>query len=122
VSAPTEPGHAFRVSNGVALLDLKLGRDVWLPRVNLDRLDVGSSTDCVLCQATDIRWYGDAVKSLGFVVEVTHDWAGVHPSWTEAHGFGISLETLDRVGHRDFAGLREAWVEKITELRAAVTA
>lgn len=120
MSAPTEVSHAFRVDSGVMLLDLKLGRDAWLPRVNLDRLEVSSSDNCVLCQATGIRWYGEAVKSLG-INDITLDEWGVRPTWTEAHGFGISLETLDRVGHRDFAGLQAAWVAKITELRKEST-
>jgi hypothetical protein len=121
VSAPTRTSHAFQVDNGVALLDLTLGRDVWLSRVNLNRLDVASENDCVLCQATSHQWYGDAVRSLG-INEITLDDEGVRPSWTEAHGFGISLATLDEVGHRDFAGLQDAWVVKINELRAEATA
>jgi hypothetical protein len=122
VSAPTRTSHAFRVDNGVALLDLKLGRNVWLSRVDLATLEVSSSENCVLCQATGVHWYGVAVSSLGIVFEVTNDGEGVRPPWTEAHGFGISLATLDEVGHRDFAGLQDAWVAKINELRAEATA
>lgn len=121
MSAPVEPSHAFRVGNGIALLDLKLGRDVWLPRINLDTLDVASSSDCVLCQATGTRWYGRAVESIGIPFEITHDDEGVRPMWTQAHGFGISLETLENTGHRDFDALQAEWVARITELRSTVT-
>lgn len=115
------PSHAFRVGNGIALLDLQLGRDVWLPRIRLDTLDVASSEDCILCQATGIRWYADAVDHLGVGEDVVRDWEGVRPEWTQAHGFGISLETLEDTGHRDFAGLQAEWVARITELRSTVT-
>lgn len=118
MSAPTEVTHAFRVESGVTLLDLKLDRDVWLPRVNLDTLDVASSVSCILCQATGISWYADAVDHLRIGDDIVRDWEGVRPEWTQAHGFGISLKTLEDTGRRDFSGLQAEWVRKITELRA----
>lgn len=35
MTASTALRHTLNVDRGVALLDAKLGRDVWLPRVNL---------------------------------------------------------------------------------------
>lgn len=122
MTAPANVQHALNVDRGVALLDARLGRDVWLPRVNLATVDVQSSDRCVACQATEHPWYGDAVTALGFNVTSTSvvDDEGVNPSWTERHGFGISLATLERDGNRDFAGLQEAWVQRIRQLREEV--
>jgi hypothetical protein len=121
VTAPPEVRHALSVDRGVALLDAKLGQDVWLPRVNLATLDVASSDSCVACQATGHRWYSDAVEALGLDLDEVRDEEGVKPSWTERHGFGISLATLERDGDRDFTGLQEAWVQRIRQLRGEGT-
>lgn len=115
MTAPTEVQHELNVDRGVALLDVKLGRDVWLPRLDAGRLDVASSDRCVACQATGERWYPDAVRVLG--VNVAWDDEGVVPTWTERHGFGISWGSVGEGMPRDFAGLQAAWVRRIRQLR-----
>lgn len=117
MTASTALRHTLNVDRGVALLDAKLGRDVWLPRVNLGTLRVESCNSCVLCQATDTRWYGDAVQAIDVNIGDIHAAEGVTPSWTERHGFGISLTTFECDGYRDFPGLQAAWVERIAQLR-----
>lgn len=108
--------HDENVDRGVAFLDEKLGRDVWLPRLNFATLDLGSCQRCVACQATGIGWYGSAIESLGITIEHMHREYNSAGSWTVAHGFGLQF------GHRaDWPGLTDAWRRRVTELRAEVS-
>lgn len=113
--------HDANVSRGIEFLDATLGRHVWLPRVDFATLDVRTSERCLACQATGVDWYGDAVESLGVSLQVMQEtWGGVG-SWTEAHGFGISLDRVERSEDRDFDGLTETWRRRVNLLRAEVT-
>jgi hypothetical protein len=119
MTAPTRTQHDANVDRGVAFLDDVLGRDVWLRRVNLDRLDVASITSCVACQVTGIRWYGDALAALGMSGEALYLYNGLSGlgsgSWSEDHGFGLR----DTAGEsRKFQELNDAWQRRIRELRA----
>lgn len=112
--------HDANVDRGVALLDEKLGRDVWLPRLDLTTLSVGSTDRCPVAQATGTD-FGDGLVRLG-VSEATEraPYAG-SPSWTEHHGFGLYRDPLTFTGipdTRDFDGLTQAWIRKVGELRA----
>lgn len=122
MSAPTRSRHADAVDRGVALLDAKLGRDVWLPRLNTDRLNVGSSVRCVACQATGSSWYGRAYRQLFDSLESSDDVVEFEgsPSRTEHYGFGILLDLDAVVDRRDFDGLTAEWRRRIAELRAEV--
>lgn len=115
----TAASHAENVARGVAFLDARVGRDVWLPRIDLTTLNVRTSERCVVCQATGIPWYGSALDSLGVSLEIMHAEMGGLGSWTEAHGFGISLDRVQREDQRDWAGLTGEWHRRVTELRAA---
>lgn len=113
----TRSRHARNVDHGVMLLDAQLGRDVWLPRVDLDTLDVASSDRCVACQATRTSWFGDAIRALGFdELSTAFDKGGVRVNFTESHGFGISWSGVPSES-RDFAGLTATWVQRIRQLR-----
>lgn len=114
--------HEAAVERGVELLDAKLGRDVWLPRMNVARLDVGSVNYCVACQATDRHWYGRAFEELfpGHVnLDDVHEFEG-SPSRSEHYGFG--LRARPEVSAVDFGNLTYTWVRKIKQLRGEVTA
>jgi hypothetical protein len=121
VTAPTL-NHDVAVERGVELLDAKLGRDVWLPRIDIRRLDVGSLNRCVACQATDRHWYGEAFRELfpGAVVSDDVDEFEGSPSRSEHYGFGILVRPSVDAG--DFSRLTLAWVRKIEQLRGEVTA
>lgn len=125
MSAPAVSVHASNVDAGIALLDKALGRNVWLPRINLPSLDVASSDRCVACQATRVQWYPDAVRVLGLNLgalgtEDVFDEHGVRSPWTERHGFGISWESVGEGMPRDFPGLQAEWVRRIELLRREV--
>lgn len=111
--------HEPAVDRGVALLDERLGRGVWLPRVNLDALSVGSCDRCVVCHATGIPHYGEALESIALNLDVIYASWDSSTSWTEEHGFGLSYARVPTGGSRDFAGLQAAWIRRVTELRAA---
>lgn len=107
--------HDANVDRGVEFLDERLGRDVWLPRLNVLTLDVATLNRCVVCQATGVSWYGEGLESIGVTLENMVDADGGLGSWTERRGFGLKGEGSEP---RDFAGLNETWVRKIVELRA----
>jgi hypothetical protein len=102
------------VQRGVALLDERLGRKFWLARINVAELNVASARDCVACQVTGLR-FGDAIDVLG--APITPYPRGV---WSDRHGFSLDLAAL--TDERSYATLTEAWVRKVTELRAEQSA
>jgi hypothetical protein len=118
LSPPATGVHAARVEAGIALLDAKLGRDIWLPRINEKTVEVASSDRCVLCQATGTTWYSEAVRAFDVDLAGVFDDYGVRASWTERHGFGISWSSVKEGQTRDFAGLQAEWLRRIGELRA----
>lgn len=101
------------IEQGVALLDDRLGRDVWLKRMNLDELDMGSYLDCTIAQVTG-KPYSDGLRDVGL-----YEFDGGAP--TIAHGF----EIVETIGHpadernARYRELTEAWRGAITALRAA---
>lgn len=119
MTAPTLVRHALNVDRGVAILDARLGRNVWLPRIDFATLKVESCDHCVVCQATGIPWYGDALDSIGLNLQVMYESWDSSASWTEAHGFGLAIVPG---GNRDFPGLQEAWVQRIRQLRGEASA
>lgn len=50
------------VAAGIAWLDNRVPG--WAAKINLETLDLSSSADCVICQATAIRDYEEACTSL----------------------------------------------------------
>lgn len=87
-----------RINKGVALLDQKLARWVWLPRIDLATLDLNNGSRCLLAQAVQGTYYcSDAAR-------VVDDYPG------SVFGF----DTWDGV---DGPTLTEAWVQTIQELR-----
>jgi hypothetical protein len=113
--------HEAAVERGVELLDAKLGRDTWLPRIDVNRLDVGSLHHCVACQATGHRWFGLAFQQLfpGAVSrDDVHEFEG-SPSRSEHYGFGLRARV--GVNSVDFANLTYTWIRKIEQLRGEVT-
>lgn len=113
--------HERAVDRGVAFLDAKLGREVWLPRIDFTTLNVGSCDRCVACQAAGVPWYGEALEALGISLELmhaTHESAG---SWTEEHGFGLTYVNVAQGKMRDFDGLTDAWRRRVEQLRAEAT-
>lgn len=113
--------HEAAVERGVELLDERLGRDTWLPRIDVDRLDVGSLNRCVACQVTGVYWYNLAFTRLfpgELNQEDVNEFAG-SPSRSEHYGFGLHARPgIDAV---DFANLTYTWVRKIEQLREEVT-
>ena len=94
-----------RVKRGVRFLDKHVGRDVWLPRVNVERVDVQCDVNCPLAQATG-ESYWHATDRLGLAPDGV---AAVRATW---------LGFLDMP--RDFSdGLSEEWRRQVRALQLA---
>lgn len=117
-STPTDVSVDDAVANGVAFLDERYGRDVWLRRVDLESLDVRSQLDCVLAQVT-----GHTFTTALDVVGAPSGGSFTRTRWSDAHGF-----SRDIMGENNwdscarYRQLTAAWASKITELRAEVNA
>lgn len=105
---------AAEVDAGVAFLDEHYGREVWLPRVDLDTLHVGYDERCVLAQVTG-REFDEAVCSLNGWAPQNFDW-----DWPVARGFALRED--DYPGFAAFIAaydlLTDAWEAKVIDLRA----
>lgn len=94
-----------RVKRGIKFLDKRVGRDVWLPRVNVDHVDVQCDVNCPLAQATS-ESYWHATERLGLPVD------GLAAVWTVRLGF--------LTGPRDFStGLTDEWRRQVRALQLA---
>jgi hypothetical protein len=105
VSAPAAEvanDEAVRVTSGAARLTER--RPGWFWEIDLNRLDLKSTTDCVLGQLWDS--YDEGVDALSF------DW----PDDDRHHGFDAYAD--DYTPHA-FSRLRQEWIRVILELRAA---
>lgn len=49
--------YALRVRRGIRFLDWHVGRENWLPRINLDYLNVADGEECPLAQATEMEYW-----------------------------------------------------------------
>lgn len=121
MTAPTL-NHDIAVERGVELLDSQLGRDVWLPRIDILRLDVGSLNCCVACQATDRHQYAEAFRKLFPGAAASDDLAEFEGSPSRSEHFGFGILVRPGVDAGDFSRLTLAWVRKIKQLRGEVTA
>ena len=109
--------HDFtaEIEAGVALLDTHLGRETWLPRVNLSTLQLHNALQCVLAQTTG-RDYFEATASVGNPDVDDVDWG-------DAYGFAVSDELAVKHGEMTlYRQLTDQWVRKIAALRAEVSA
>lgn len=104
------------VNSGVAFLDERLGRGEWLQRIDVTTLNVRAQSDCVLAQVTG-KTYVDALDVLG----VPFDGSTARTKWTDARGFSRDL-TGDGWADERYARLTTAWVTKVEQLRAEVSA
>lgn len=102
-----------RVDSGATFLDAKLGRDFWLPRVDVATLDVWSTSDCVVCQVTGMT-YRDGVQVLGAPGNYG---SFTRAKWADAHGFSDDIG--DEFGFHRYTELTAAWVAKVNALRTA---
>jgi hypothetical protein len=96
--------YASRVKRGVAFLDRKVGRDVWLDRVTAYSLDVQSDHWCPLAQSTDTSYWA-ATREFNLPTE------GILALRTARLGF------LD-APHDYSDGLTREWRDAILQLRA----
>ena len=96
------------VDAGVAFLDERFGRDFWLPRVDLDTLNLASTLSCVVCQVTGLNFV-DGVRLL-------NDGKFSYP-WVAKHGFYVRDADLQLtpLAYRD---LQHAWESAVARLRA----
>jgi hypothetical protein len=105
-SAPLTPALlSARVQAGVEFLDERLGRDVWLSRVNLATLDVSSGLDCVVCQVTGVDFV-TGMALLGF----HHSRNVVSTQLGTRYGFTASSS-------RAYVALTAEWKNRVTQLR-----
>lgn len=94
------------VQRGIEFLDRRLGRDVWLSRIDLNTLNVASPFACVVAQVTG-TFYGSGLGLLLRPNEHVGD-------FTYNHGFVAT----DPVSYRL---LTEEWIIRVNELRAAAS-
>lgn len=89
-----------RVSRGAALLDRKVPG--WENRIDLDRLDISSTANCIL----------------GQLYSPTTSWVGEGYTNLYAVGMGTDISILDE--YVDFPELKAEWKRVITERRMMV--
>jgi len=119
---PTTPvvEHDFstEINAGVAYLDAHVGRDVWLPRVNLDTLQLWQEDTCVVAQVTRQPYYL-GVGELGGPAYDGVFYAEIF-EWGIPFGFYVD-ENLYVNGAGEsvlYDQLTAQWKRKIEELRA----
>lgn len=93
--------YEAEVNAGVKFLDEKLGRDVWLGRVNTRRLDLSDNTCCVVTQASGENYNANPL----------------HLFLREKIGLGFQIDIEDEEYDMNMRSLTEAWKKKIIELR-----
>lgn len=97
-------------ANGAAWLDEH--RPSWFKRISLRRLDMSSSSACILGQC-----YGGYLSALGQLVGFDSNGARAH-RWAVASGFQAPrVHYVDNTGNYERLGL--AWRDLIMERRAA---
>ena len=94
-----------QIEAGVAYLDEHYGRDVWLPRIDLDILTLDSNSRCIIGQ-----------------LEGSYAGTGISNETADACGFYISYGSwLNRPGSasrtEEYEILTEEWKATITALR-----
>lgn len=100
------------ISRGITLLDARLGRDVWLPRVDPITLDAGSVHRCPVAQATESR-YLTGLRVLGLDTTLR-----IYAQPTDdcvRHGFNVAANAD---GAHIYDELTAAWRERITALKS----
>lgn len=113
--------HDFtaEIEAGVALLDAKLGRETWLPRVDVQKLALNDEDLCVCAQATQVPYF----RGTGLLGNPNPEW---DLNWGDKYGFcmdnDVVSNALDRhVGESELYGqLTDQWKTKIEQLRAEV--
>lgn len=109
--------YAERVTRGVKFLDRKVGRNVWLPRVNASRLNVDVAGTCPLAQATESTFWR-AADRFGLAVSgplaVRTYWLGFieHPSDVTD---GLTREWRERVAALQAEVVVKRVVQRVTE-------
>lgn len=102
--------HDTAVSRGVELLDEKVPD--WRGSVDIERLDIANTHDCILGQV-----FGDYHVGMDVLFPGTIMPGGIHNfparvSSSESHGFEAMYATNpddDDYAERDYEGLHEAW-------------
>lgn len=102
-SAKSRVRFAPNVDRGVAFLDERLGRDMWLDRIDPETLDVSLVYSCVVCQVTGLN-FSNGLRAL----RGSHD-----TDWSVQCGFMTRSCGID-----GYHALTIAWLAKVQELRA----
>jgi len=100
--------YEVEIQNGLDLLDEKLGRDVWIPRVDAAQIRMTNPFACVAAQAVGTN-YGDAMIALGashfdpvkYGFELLHD-----PSTTLITAIIANWTTLEREWQDTIAAMK----------------
>lgn len=99
------------VANGVRFLDQRLGRELWLPRIDIETLDVASQLGCVVCQVTG-RSFWPGVTLLGGPGD---DDPYARLDWAVARGFALRAPGDGTLAN--YGPLTVTWRTRVLELR-----
>lgn len=100
--------RAWRVRRGVKFLDRHLGRDVWLPRVNLGDLSTRGADYCPLAQATESSFW---------TATATYGLTKSRSTSRRANVQLVMLGFLD-APRESWGSLDDAWRRELVRLRA----
>lgn len=119
--------YEVEIRNGLELFDEKLGRDVWLSRVEPELIHMNSCVNCVAAQAVG-GVYAEALVILGLVPQSEYDKARENPSYPvpdkvavlEAH-YGFEI-VHNEYGERHVSRLLANYATLQREWRATISA
>lgn len=111
--------YAERVANGVTYLDATWGRDTWLATIDVDKLALDSTCNCVI---------GQAVRELGLP---NHEWQPylTYSDWydlsydpdehdrRDVAELGFDVYDDGEAVHEEYAELEAEWKRRLRELK-----
>jgi hypothetical protein len=111
VVAVPDYDYDHAVASGVEFLDQRLGREFWLPRIDVETLDVSSQLSCVVCQLTG-RSFWPGVTLLGGPGD---DDPYTRLDWAVARGFALHAPRDGSL--TNYGPLTVTWRTRVLELR-----
>lgn len=115
--------YEVEIRNGLELLDAKLGRDAWLPRVDEKTIVMSDCFSCVAAQAVGAG-YIDSMRELGVHPPEGESTLTIDAYETECrYGFEIWRGMIDTPGSlvKKYEILTREWRDTITAMKFPTT-